>query len=654
MVRDSGNRSSGTGPRGDSSETVTIELNDLGEPVAKPEEQARNNLGRILVGRYRLVELLGEGGMSRVYKAIDSDQNRIAIDQYVSVKVFKRPCENREATLRAFGEEVARLRVLEHPHIARTSGCACDSDTLFVVHEFVRGRSLYTLMHPVSGHGGDGPLSITACIKIIGQIADALGFANKQGIVHGDMKPGNVLVSDSGDVKIIDFARRPEGAAPRRVQEDSMVVRARTALTPRYASPQQLEGQKPEPCDDVYALAALSYELLTHHHPFDDPHEARQRESMPPLRRGLTPAQHAAIVHGLQPDRALRAAGTEQFIAEFAARPARSSWRTSAAVAAAVLVLLGATWLVTHRTSPPVSPTASAIPARPLAPPVAAIARFVPGPGAVIRDCPTCPALVIIPAGRFSQGAAENSTTSSFEKPQHTVVLAHPFALATGPVAVADFQAFIAATGRNVRGCDVYDGTWRHQASASWNAPGFSQSPLNPVTCVSWDDAAAYAAWLAVKTGHHYRLPSAAEWEYAARANKDHDTPWQRSADAACKSANVADRSALARFLGWTVFPCDDGYTFTAPVGTYTANALGLYDMLGNVFQWTQDCWHPDYVGASADGRARTHTHCSQHELRGGSWFTNPGYVRASYRNHFAADYRTTTVGFRVARDLSP
>jgi formylglycine-generating enzyme required for sulfatase activity len=101
-------------------------------------------------------------------------------------------------------------------------------------------------------------------------------------------------------------------------------------------------------------------------------------------------------------------------------------------------------------------------------------------------------------------------------------------------------------------------------------------------------------------------------------------------------------------------FNCNDGYVFTAPVGSFKANAFGLNDMLGNVFQWTEDCWNATYKGAPIDGSARTDGNCNEHELRGGSWFSSPGYVRADYRNHFAANYRASSAGIRLARDITP
>jgi formylglycine-generating enzyme required for sulfatase activity len=149
-------------------------------------------------------------------------------------------------------------------------------------------------------------------------------------------------------------------------------------------------------------------------------------------------------------------------------------------------------------------------------------------------------------------------------------------------------------------------------------------------------------------------LPSASEWEYAARAGGSAALPWGSEPSAACDNANVADQRAAHRYPGWDVFACDDGYVHTAPVSTYKPNAFGLDDMLGNVFQWTLDCWRADYTGAPNDGAARQDGDCTQRELRGGSWFSPPAYVRPAYRNHFAADYRTSSVGFRLVREDTP
>jgi formylglycine-generating enzyme required for sulfatase activity len=284
--------------------------------------------------------------------------------------------------------------------------------------------------------------------------------------------------------------------------------------------------------------------------------------------------------------------------------------------------------------------------------PVAAALEPGAAPGAVIHDCPTCPAMTVLPAGRFKQGATAEEGSGAFDKPLHWVAIAHPFAMSMNVVTLDEFQAFVTATGRDMQGCDTYDGAWKHVATASWQNPGFAQTGAHPVTCASWNDAQAYASWVSSKAGHRYRLPSASEWEYAARSGAAATVPWGSTAADACASANVADQSAAQQFPGWSVFGCSDGWVYTAPVGTFKTNAFGLNDMLGNVFQWTQDCWNANYAGAPVDGSARSDGNCAERELRGGSWFSTPGYVRSNYRNHFPVDYRTSSVGIRLVREV--
>jgi formylglycine-generating enzyme required for sulfatase activity len=316
----------------------------------------------------------------------------------------------------------------------------------------------------------------------------------------------------------------------------------------------------------------------------------------------------------------------------------RFAWVSAALAALAVVI-----WVFNHH-APLVSENVSAV-----------VSAAAPKPGSVIRDCPTCPALTIVPAGRFKQGSNHaDGNSAEFERPPHWVLIGHPFAISTNAVTVDEFRSFIAATGRDMRGCDTYEDRWRIRPDAGWENPGFVQTGSHPVTCVSWDDAKAYAGWLSKTTGHRYRLPSAAEWEYAARAGGEAVRPWNPDGSGACASANVADQRAARRYPGWTVFPCDDGYVYTAPVGSFKANSFGLNDMLGNVFQWTDDCWHADYTGVPTDGSSRTYGDCSERELRGGSWFTTPDFVRASYRNHFGVNYRASTVGIRLVRAIAP
>ena len=184
----------------------------------------------------------------------------------------------------------------------------------------------------------------------------------------------------------------------------------------------------------------------------------------------------------------------------------------------------------------------------------------------------------------------------------------------------------------------------------NWRKPGFEQGGPHPVTCVSWNDAMAYGQWLSDQTGQRYRLPTEAEWEYAARAGTPTAYYWGNNPSEGCAYANGADQTAKQQLPpDWTVMECRDGYVYTAPVGRFRANAFGLYDMSGNVWEWTCSGYDEGYGGAeqrcvsdAGSGGPRV--------LRGGSWFTLPRRLRAAARFWFASDNRDTNAGFRLAR----
>lgn len=282
-------------------------------------------------------------------------------------------------------------------------------------------------------------------------------------------------------------------------------------------------------------------------------------------------------------------------------------------------------------------------------------------PGSVLRDCAQCPELVVVPAGEFRMGA-EGGEEGRPEGPVRLVHITRAFALGRYEVTQAQFAAFVAATGRQMGGgCQVWEGKWRTPAEADWTNPGYGRMPFadEPVACASWDDADAYVQWLSRRTGRRYRLPSEAEWEYAARAGSTADYYWVdmgEDADAgACHHANVYDRSgARANGFPWAPFDCDDGFGRVAPVGSFRPNAFGLHDMIGNVWEWVADCYQAPYPAAPVDGSAVQPAggSCGKRGVRGGSWITRPSRQRVSFRGRDPADARYSFFGFRVAREL--
>jgi formylglycine-generating enzyme required for sulfatase activity len=389
--------------------------------------------------------------------------------------------------------------------------------------------------------------------------------------------------------------------------------------------------------------------LLTGEHPFkgrtltaSDEEEALVRPAK------LTKREFRALSHALAFNREKRTSSPRQFFIELNGAGNAPSWRFAAGIGAlvATCMVLAGYFAFKPRSNVPAA----------VAPPVMRLAAEAtsPPPATVFRDCPACPLMKVVPSGNFMQGsAAADTDTQRFELPQHRVSIGEPFAVGVYDVTVNEYSQFVADTGYEIRGCAVYDGAWHTSAEISWKNAVDKQTPLHPVTCVSWQDARQYALWLSQRTGYTYRLPSASEWEYAARGGSPASHPWSDPTDA-CEHANLADQTAAERYPGWRIQPCADHFAQSAPVGSFLPNAFGLYDTLGNVFQWVSDCWADDYENAPNDGSARTNGDCAQRELRGGSWFSRPDYVRVSYRNRFPTDYRSTTVGFRLLRELTP
>jgi formylglycine-generating enzyme required for sulfatase activity len=293
------------------------------------------------------------------------------------------------------------------------------------------------------------------------------------------------------------------------------------------------------------------------------------------------------------------------------------------------------------------SPTLSP-PSRPVRPAVGVYFR----PGDTFRDCAECPEMLVIPAGRFRMGDV-NGGGEGNEKPVHTVNIRYKFAIGKFEVTRGEFAAFIRESGHRMD-----DGCWYWNTAAkkaeidkskNWRNPGFRQTDRDPVVCVNWDDAKAYARWLGRDAGVRYRLLSEAEWEYMARAGSTSKYPFGDSENSLCEYGNAADRSTG---FYWHNKACSDGHgEQTAPGGSFKPNAFGVYDTIGNAWEWTEDCWHGTYSSAPMNGKAwTTGGTCGLRVLRGGSWGLQPRDVRSAFRYGLYSDYRGYDLGFRVAR----
>jgi formylglycine-generating enzyme required for sulfatase activity len=287
--------------------------------------------------------------------------------------------------------------------------------------------------------------------------------------------------------------------------------------------------------------------------------------------------------------------------------------------------------------------------------------------------------LVLIPAGTFTMGSTEADIKAvvakwpevkeewiAHEKPAHKVTISKAFHMGKHEVTVGQFRKFLEAAGYKTdaekgtgfKGAFVVaDGKGKLAEDASWRNPYFKQTDEHPVVCVSWNDARAFVDWLnatdkAKPAGSTYRLPTEAEWEYACRAGTTTWYQWGDDPDKGKGWCNAGDLTVKKTFPDWTVFNWDDGFLYTAPVGSFKANAFGLHDMHGNAWEWCQD-WYGAYKeGDQTDpGGPESGVHRVR---RGGSWGSDPGALRSACRSGPHPELRYGGAGFRLVLSAGP
>ncbi|ADE16068.1 protein of unknown function DUF323 [Nitrosococcus halophilus Nc 4] len=725
--------------------------------------------------RFRLVCKIGGGAMGQVWQAHDLVEEELeGGERYKALKVIHPQLQDLARALKMLKREAVRASQLTHPNIINVRGCRQGKDGwLFVVMDYLEGRDLDRLLL----EDGKPGLSWERTRELLKPLAEGLDYAHTQGVLHRDLKPGNVFITHEGQVKLLDF-----GLAYRLHQASTLmkVEEPDTSGTPEYMPPEAFVAGEPDKSRDIYALACLTYEMLTGEPPYN-PQAAVQRQPdlMPGKPEGLTDAAWEVLQSGLayhkenRPESAgelVQRLEAAQAITPETGEPEEAPARETAApespsekapehspggsgrpwLIGLVLLVMGGgvfyLWEPEAPSPPPVSPPREReepkpkVPSKPELPspqkveaefdlstsqrvqvqraldilghdPQGVDGIFGPKTEDAIRswqraegleptgdltqatyeqlmaaarqqreekaprssaepklppmqnihgwssakvealqrqtaealeqpvvfqdrlgDGSRGPEMVIIPAGEFLMGSPESEAGRDDGEEQHSVQITRPFAIGRYEVTFEDYDRFAVATGRD----KPDDEGWGRGR--------------RPVINVSWHDATAYAAWLSEQTGQKYRLPTEAEWEYAARAGTVTARYWGENSGEGCEYANAADRTAKEKFSGWSVMDCQDGYVYTARVGSFRANNFGLHDALGNVWEWTCSEYDENYSGAET--RCISKNHAGPRVFWGGSWDSFPHNVRSANRFGDWPDYRNNDLGFRLARDL--
>jgi serine/threonine-protein kinase PpkA len=645
---------------------------------------------------YIIEKELGHGGMSTVYLA-----EQESLGRKVALKVMAPAL----AADRSFGERFLReartVAQLSHPNILAVYDIGSSGHSYYMAMEYVPGGDLKQRIR-------QGAISPEQALAILKQIAKALGYAHQKGFVHRDVKPENILFREDGTAVLTDFGIAKAVGSGTRMTGTGMTIG-----TAHYMSPEQAQGRSDlDGRSDLYSLGIVFYEMLTGQVPYDADNTvgiamqhvqgplpqipAHLAGCQPLLDRLMAkyPDQRFADAQGLiavlekgnlatsaAPTQILPARAIPQGAAGNSDRPPGQKsggktfgiWAfTGGAVVAGALALFLFIQTGRHQDNRSWGSTSPSEKRQRISSPDEekerirnrmirllsageealreedkdrAIARFGEAlelfpddaqarqgleralqlikAGEVIRDRlqdgSYGPEMVVVPAGSFLMGDVSGIGYRN-ERPVHRVTIAKPIAMGRYEITFEDYDRFCNAVGRPL----VSDEGWGRGRQ--------------PVINVSWHDAVAYAAWLSGQTGNRYRLPTEAEWEYGARAGNAGSYWWGDAIGQA--RANCAECGSQWDNLN------------PAAVGSFTANAFGLFDTVGNVWEWCLDLGHAGYVGAPDDGAVWEEGGEPRRILRGGAWNDVARNVRASIRGRCEPEKPANGVGFRLIREL--
>lgn len=603
-------------------------------------------LGTLLSKRFRIERRLGAGAMGEVWLARDE-----RLDRNVAVKLLPAILSRNRRAIDGLIREARLLLDLTHPHLCRIHDLEQEGELVFLTMEWVEGQTLEDLLDLRE----DRRLSLEESLSIFGPVAEALNVAHQRipPILHRDLKPANIMVQGDGVAKVMDF-----GIACQIRDGMTRVTGNDVTGTLLYMSPEQFQGRSLTPTSDVYSLAATLYECLCGHAPFPSgviSHRLLNEPAPSLLTQGVSVPVHVddAVLRALAKDPSERFPNCPDFIAALRPNVGKVTFATPVEVTSGLLIA-------------PFSPSQIAVRRGECIQQLGLSALVIPKAGP----------LVLIPPGQFMMGnmmayAAMAKRLEAYgpqvaekfadERPAHQVRITKPLWMAQHPVTVGQFRDFVEATKyvtdaekspTGGHGFNAATNTFESSRSFNWRTPGFEQVGSHPVVNVSWNDATAYCRWLSQTSGKKCRLPTEAEWEYAARAGTTCLYFHGDNPDGLARYANIIDASAKKRFRDWVSIPADDGHVFTSPVGSFAANPFGLCDMLGNVWEWCADWYGRHYYEVSPDQNPPGPQQGGSRVLRGGSWHNGPVSGRCAHRHALAPEECSDGVGFRIVTEV--
>ncbi|RCJ24700.1 hypothetical protein A6770_03315 [Nostoc minutum NIES-26] len=597
---------------------------------------------KTLDGRYKILKKLGEGSFGETYLA--RDEKRPSKPLCV-VKQLK-PKHNHPKVLELFEQEAVILEKLgEHPQIPRLLAHFAVHNQLYIIQDYVEGHTLRTEL------GRGKPLTESNVIKLLQEILEVLVFVHQNNVIHRDIKPENVMrCKQDGKLFLIDFGSVKELSTLS--MDFERIIRTTVFIgTLGYMPFEQARG-KPRLCSDIYALGTIGIEALTGISPYLLPEDSSTgqlfwRDRVQHVSDRLADVldtmvcndcnlRYPSAVEALQALTAIKVLSPSPLLQSFLS-PRSFNFNSMVSsqsdldvefdrseLETAILPLKKfefAIATVSGKSSFASTLTCDITHSR------GSGLCFIEelGNGITLE-------MVSIPGGQFLMGSPDNERERfDSESPQHPVTVPSLF-MSKFPVTQAQWQAVAMLPSIN-----------RDLEPEPANFRGANR----PVEQITWDDAVEFCARLCQKTMRNYGLPSEAEWEYACRAGTT--TSFHFGETLTPSLANYSHSNNSSYGAGSQ----GSNYGQTSPVGSFPANAFGLYDMHGNVWEWCADRWHENYEGAPLDGTVWLDSDDDRSRLvRGGSWKSSAKLCRSAYRSWNPRDGRGNLLGFRVAVSL--